>query len=192
MSPRRASALTLEHVLLALLDQKPMHGYELHQELCKMKGISLIWNIKQALLYAILDKLEERGFLSSQVVKGETHPPRKYFHLTQQGKSSLQTWMRTPVRRAREFRQEFLAKLIIARRYGKPQLLELIHLQQQTCQAWLNDLQTQGSPPDPASMEDWIVVSFRLNRVEGVLKWLQALESEVEQLQDPPVSGTTG
>jgi DNA-binding PadR family transcriptional regulator len=186
MSPRRASALTLEHVLLALLDQKSMHGYELYQELCKMKGISLIWNIKQALLYAILDKLEGRGFLSSQVVKGETYPPRKYFHLTAQGKSSLQTWMRTPVRRARDIRQEFLAKLIIARRYGKPQLLELIHLQQQTCQTWWNELQTQVSPPDQASMEEGFVISFRLNRVEGVLKWLQVLESEVEQLPDEP------
>ena len=31
MSPRHPSALKLEHVLLALLDKKPRHGYELYQ-----------------------------------------------------------------------------------------------------------------------------------------------------------------
>ena len=137
MSPRQSSNLTLEHVLLALLDQRPMHGYELYQELCELKGISLIWNIKQGLLYALLDKLEGKGYLTSQLVQGETYPPRKYFHLTETGKSTLQTWLKTPERRARDIRQEFLAKLIMARRYGISEALELIHLQEQVSRHYL-------------------------------------------------------
>jgi PadR family transcriptional regulator PadR len=180
MSPRPTSALTLEHVLLALLDQKPMHGYELYQNVCKMQGISLIWNIKQALLYAILDKLERRGYLSSQQVQGEAYPPRNYFHLTSMGKSSLQAWRKTPVRRARDLRQEFLAKLIVARRYGKADALELIHIQEQACQAWYDELQTNIPALDAEHMDAWLVYSFRINRVEGILSWLKICVSEID------------
>ena len=181
MSPRQSSVLTLEHVLLAMLDQKPMHGYELYQRLCALDGISLIWNIKQALLYAILDKLETRGYLSSELVQGETYPPRNYFHLTEAGKSSLQAWIKIPVRRARDLRQEFLAKLIVARRYGKPAALDLIHTQEQACQTWFDDLKSAVPTLDTDHMDEWLVNSFRINRVESVMKWLKVIEQEVEK-----------
>ena len=184
MSPRHSSELTIEHVLLALLDQKPMHGYELYQELCELKGISLIWNIKQGLLYALLDKLEGKGYLTSQLVQGETYPPRKYFHLTETGKSTLQTWLKTPERRARDIRQEFLAKLIMARRYGISEALELIHLQEQACKSWFDELQTNVTPLNQEQMDEWFVYSFRINRVEGVLGWLKECELEIGRLLD--------
>ena len=184
MSPRHSSELTIEHVLLALLDQKPMHGYELYQELCELKGISLIWNIKQGLLYALLDKLEGKGYLTSQLVQGETYPPRKYFHLTETGKSTLQTWLKTPERRARDIRQEFLAKLIMARRYGISEALELIHLQEQACKSWFDELQTNVTPLNQEQMDEWFVYSFRINRVEGVLGWLKECELEIGRLVD--------
>jgi len=182
MSPRHSSAITLEHVLLALLDRKPMHGYELYQELCEMKGISLVWNIKQGLLYAILDKLEEQGFLTSHLIQGETYPPRKVFHLTEAGKASLQTWLKTPVRRARDIRQEFLAKLIVARRYGISEVLELIHIQQRVCQTWIDDLQTNAPSPNQEQLDEWFVYSFRLNREQAALQWLKICELEIERL----------
>ncbi len=184
MSPRHSSKLSLEYVLLALLDRNSMHGYELYRELCEMKGISLIWNIKQALLYAILDKLENEGLLSSQLVPGESYPPRKYFHLTESGSRALQSWMRSPVRRARDIRQEFLAKLIVCRRYGKSQVVELIHTQQAACQAWFNELKLHAQAIEPAQPDEWMVYSFRLNRVTGLLTWLNALEVELIPVLD--------
>jgi PadR family transcriptional regulator, regulatory protein AphA len=184
MSPRQSSHLTLEHVLLAIIDQKPMHGYELYQELCEMKGISLIWNIKQALLYAILEKLETKGLLLSQLVQGETYPPRRYFHLTDHGRNSLHAWFSTPVLRARDLRQEFLAKLIIARRYAREDARNLIRVQEQACQNWFNDLKSKAPSPTPEQMDEWIVYSFRIERVESALKWLKVCELEIDRLVD--------
>jgi len=182
MSPRHVSPLTLEHVLLAILDQKPMHGYEMYQEICAMPGISKVWNIKQALLYAILDKLEERGYIASRLIPGETYPPRKEFHLTEMGESSLQHWLKTPVRRPRDLRQEFLAKLITARRYGKAEVLELVRIQEQTCQTWDQDLQSNVPPLDAEHLDEWMVYSFRNERLQAVLKWLKTLEDEIDRL----------
>jgi DNA-binding PadR family transcriptional regulator len=191
MSPRKTARLTLEHTLLALLDQKPMHGYELYQELCGLKGISLIWNIKQSLLYAILEKLESKGYLSSHVVPGDAYPPRKYFHLTDWGRTSLREWLTTPVRRARDFRQEFLAKLIVARSYGEQNALDLLHIQELACETWFVDLSATIQPPNRENMDEWLVYSYRIQRLEGILKWLKACRDEFDQSIQRP-SGNTG
>jgi PadR family transcriptional regulator, regulatory protein AphA len=188
MSPRSSAALTLEHVLLALVDQKPMHGYELYQELCAMQGIDRIWNIKQALMYALLDKLERMDFLTSKLVPGEAYPPRKYFTLTPHGRSTLYAWMQTPVRRARDLRQEFLAKLIIARRYGKASAIQLIDAQLQDCQSWLEDLEMHALQPEINNVDEWFVFSFRLNRVAASMRWLEDCKREIEILPIQPLA----
>jgi PadR family transcriptional regulator, regulatory protein AphA len=181
MSPRKSSRLTVEHILLYLIDQRPMHGYELYQELCAMEGISLIWNIKQALLYANLEKLEGQGFLKSDLVQGEAYPPRRYFRLTDSGKNSLQAWLNSPVRRARDLRQEFLAKLIIARRYGTQQALDLIQVQEKACERWLHDLKATIEPPQKENFDAWLVYSFRIKRLEMILEWLKTYREEVNR-----------
>ncbi len=175
---RQPAPLTLEHILLALLDAKPMHGYELYQELSQTQGISMIWNITQSMLYVLLDKLEEHGLLLSIQAEGETYPPRTIFYITEAGKQSLNQWMKTPVHRARQIRQEFLAKLIVARRYGFAEALDLIHAQQQACQSWMDQLQMDFPPKNPDHMDIWLVDTYRIHRIEALLKWLELCEME--------------
>src|SRR3990172_4975742 len=106
MSPRPSAPLTLEFILLGLLDQRPMHGYDLHRELASLAGIALIWSVKQSRLYALLDKLEQGGLLASQLIPGEAHPMRKQFRLTEGGRQALHSWMLSPVGHGRDMRQD--------------------------------------------------------------------------------------
>ena len=46
--PRPPSPISTDHVILALLDEKPMHGYEIHQQIASMPGIKKIWGLKQS------------------------------------------------------------------------------------------------------------------------------------------------
>ena len=68
MSPRPSIPLTHEYILLGLLHQQPMHGYDLHKEITSREGIAVIWTVKQSQLYALLDKLETQGLLTSTLV----------------------------------------------------------------------------------------------------------------------------
>jgi PadR family transcriptional regulator AphA len=188
MSPRHASALTMEHILLALLDQKPMHGYELFQELLNLKGISKIWNIKQALLYSDLEKLEERGYIHSKLAQGDSYPPRKVYSLTDYGRDTLMDWIKTPTRRPRDLRQEFLAKIIVAHWYGQQPVLDLLHAQQRTSQSWQEEMNESAPPLDDEHLDEWLVYSFRRTRAEGVSRWLEKLEANLDRLfiDNPP------
>lgn len=179
--PRPASPIATDHVILALLDEGPMHGYEIHQRISTMPGINKIWNIKQGLLYAKLEKLKEAGFLEDAPDHPEANPTRRYFRLTALGKQELELWVDTPVSRARDIRQEFLAKLIVARGSSPERALNLLRAQRAVCQRWYESLAAQQKPQKESELDDWIVLSYRLFRDEASLRWLDDLESWLDQ-----------
>ncbi|NLE93558.1 MAG: PadR family transcriptional regulator, partial [Chloroflexi bacterium] len=109
--PRPTAPIATDHLILSLVDEGPMHGYEIHQRISNMPGINKIWNIKQGLLYAKLEKLKDAGLIEDAPGEPEANLLRRYFRLTPAGKTALNAWIDSPVLRARDIRQEFLAKL---------------------------------------------------------------------------------
>lgn len=180
--PRPTSPIATDHVILALLDEKPMHGYEIHQRISSMPGIIKIWSLKQALLYAKLEKLKEAGLLEDAPDHPEANPSRHYFRLSPAGKQALDAWIDSPVTRARDIRQEFLAKLIIARRYSTERALTLLKAQREVIRHWYTSLSSQVDPQAEDEPDDWIVHSYRLFRDEASLRWLDKLESWLTEL----------
>ena len=48
--------------------------------------------MKQGALYPVLRSLEGNGLLESQVEPSVSGPPRRYYHITEDGRQTLQTW----------------------------------------------------------------------------------------------------
>ncbi len=180
--PRPTSPIATDHVILALLDEKPMHGYEIHQRISSMSGIIKIWSLKQGLLYAKLEKLKEAGLLEDAPDHPEANPSRHYFRLSPAGKQALDAWIDSPVTRARDIRQEFLAKLIIARKYSPERALTLLKAQREIIRHWYTSLSSATAPQAKEELDDWIVHSYRLFRDEASLHWLDDLEGWLTKL----------
>lgn len=175
MSPRSAAPLTLEFVLLGLVAETPAHGYEIYQQLRHLRPLSLVWNIGQPQLYALLDKLERQELLKVELLPGEGHPDRRQFHLTASGRQRFDAWRSAPVEHGRDMRQEFLAKLYFSRRAGEDRAL--IERQRTTCTGWLENLNRQLAALNPDQIDERLVLSFRSLQVEALLAWLdQAAE----------------
>lgn len=175
MSPRSAAPLTLEFVLLGLVAETPAHGYELYQALHHLRPLSLVWNVGQPQLYALLDKLERQELLAGELLPGEGHPSRRQFHLTPSGRQRFDAWRSAPVDHGRDMRQEFLAKLFFARRAGQAQAL--IERQRATCSRWQARLNRQLEALSPDQVDERLVYSFRARQVQTLLEWLdQAAE----------------
>jgi len=134
MSPRQQAPLSTEYILLGLIAQDPVHGYDLHKQLATLDGLSSIWHVKQSQMYALLDKLEAVGYLQSASTAGTAHALRKQYRLTESGREALDAWMVSPVQHAREMRQGFLARLYFARLSGPAAARQLIDAQCTTCQ----------------------------------------------------------
>jgi len=171
--------ISVEHALLGLLSVKPMHGYEIHGKLSGPAGLGLVWRVKQAHLYAILSRLEEKGYVSVTVLPQEGRPSRKVFHLTESGRQVYRAWLESPIMHAREFRLEFLAKLYCARLEGDDEVRNLISIQRTACLDWMEREDALAKEPEFAeeheqrSVYDGLVHEFRLGQIEAMITWLE-------------------
>lgn len=75
-------------VILSLLSQEDMYGYQLVQEMAQQSCGAL--NTKEGSLYPILYKLLDQGYVSDRRILVGRRMTRVYYHLEPRGKEYLQ------------------------------------------------------------------------------------------------------
>ena len=73
-------------LILKLLDEKDMYGYEMIDTLSKRS--QNVFELKAGTLYPLLHGLEEKGLVTAYE-DDSTGKKRKYYHITREGKSTL-------------------------------------------------------------------------------------------------------
>jgi PadR family transcriptional regulator, regulatory protein PadR len=74
-------------ILLQLLNEKDMYGYELVKELEKRSDNGL--SVKEGTLYPALHKLEKQEYIDCYWQEQEKGPARKYYRITNAGREVL-------------------------------------------------------------------------------------------------------
>jgi PadR family transcriptional regulator, regulatory protein PadR len=78
-------------ILLSVLERsgRPMYGYQI----AKLVGAEREEaSVKQGVFYPALRSLENSGLLSSSVEPSVSGPPRRYYSITEEGRSALKRW----------------------------------------------------------------------------------------------------
>jgi PadR family transcriptional regulator AphA len=173
--PRDDSA-SPQPVLLGLLADRPMHGYELYQEFGRELG--RVWHIGQSQLYTQLKQLEEAGLVTSQTEPQPSRPPRRVYHLTAAGHATFEEWIHQPTPYLRHIRVEFLARLYFFQRLSLEGLERLVAEQKAVCcdQAERFKRLAAGTE-DPFRR---LVLEFRRGQLEATIAWL---DHSLEMLQ---------
>jgi PadR family transcriptional regulator len=81
----------LEGIVLAILSGRSAYGYEITAWL-RDQGFS---DIAEGTIYALLVRIEQRGFVDVEKVPSEKGPPRKVFSLNTAGREYLDEFWRT-------------------------------------------------------------------------------------------------
>lgn len=76
-----------EILILRLLNDEPMYGYQIVQELKRRSGG--YFDMKEGLLYPTLHRMKQAGFVTSEWEKSDSHRRRKYYRLTAEGRDML-------------------------------------------------------------------------------------------------------
>ena len=82
---------TLEGIVLAFLSTRRAHGYEITAWL-REQGFS---DIAEGTVYALLVRIEQRGFVDVKRVPSEKGPPRKVYSVNSQGRRYLEEFWGT-------------------------------------------------------------------------------------------------
>lgn len=169
--PRNVQPLSVEFILLGVLIQKPMHGYELYKYLNTDGVLNQIWNIKQSLLYAMLDKLEEMGLIRAELLNTGTLPVKREFHITGKGESLFWEWVNTPVSHPRDMRVEFLAKVTFLQQLDRQKYGELLDAQKEMAVGWLDSLHQRMSEEE-SDIPGKMVMDYKQSQIEAMITWL--------------------
>ncbi len=82
---------TLEGIVLAILSGRPAYGYEITARL-RDEGFA---DIVEGTVYALLIRIEQRGFVDVTKVPSEKGPPRKVYAINAQGAEYLDEFWRS-------------------------------------------------------------------------------------------------
>src|SRR5512141_120888 len=104
--------MSVKHSLLALLYQRPMHGYELGKQLSL--AISQEWDVKAGQIASTLVRLKEAGLVDYEVVETSDAPDRKVYAITDAGIEELRQWYLMPEIRDYRLGDAFYIKLVFS------------------------------------------------------------------------------
>jgi PadR family transcriptional regulator, regulatory protein PadR len=79
---------TLELLVLKTLSLEPMHGWGIGQRIQQMSGS--VFQVNQGSLYPALQRMQSRGWITSEWRTTEANRQAKYYILTESGARQLQ------------------------------------------------------------------------------------------------------
>ncbi len=165
-----------EYVILGLLAEQPMHGYELAQRLSSDEALCAIWHIERSQVYFLLGKLIERGHIAETGEQQASGPTRVIYAPTAEGRAALLAWLRVPEPSPRGLRAAFLAKLYFALRSYPEIAHELLAGQKSVLAEWAGRHRAGASGHDFAAL----VHRLRMVQVEAVLAILEEVDPDAE------------
>ena len=125
------------------------------------------------------NRFEKIGLIETDnSIVQQTQPLRKYFRLTQAGKTTFNEWLSTPVLKARLMRQEFLVKLILVRHLKPATLPQLIEAQITAARSWVEGIESEAERTSPRD-EDGFITTFRLHQIRAIYDWLVSIREKL-------------
>ncbi|MFG3296965.1 PadR family transcriptional regulator [Streptomyces sp. NPDC048179] len=123
--------MPLHHAVLALLTQRPNHGYELKARF--EEAIGPQWGgLNIGHLYQILDRMVRDGYVARSQIAQRDRTDKTLYTLTEAGRTEVRACATTRWVRTGGFRDELFLKLLGAASLGSDTLTTLIATQRQT------------------------------------------------------------
>ncbi len=166
-----------EWAVLALLCERPAHGWALARQLSANGELGSIWSLTRPLVYRSLEILEGRRLIApSGREPGSRGPNRTVFRATAAGHEAVGGWLSEPVEHVREGRSLLLLKLVFAQRNcidPRP----MLHAQRLGIEEAIDSLEarTRGSAGTEA-----ILLRFRLESSRAVERFIDGVLAELE------------
>ncbi|HYK89492.1 MAG TPA: PadR family transcriptional regulator [Acidobacteriota bacterium] len=82
-----------ELLILALVEDRPRHGYEIAKKISERSGGALVFHA--ASLYPVFYRLERKGWLQGRWLEKAGQRRRRYYRLTSEGRRMLESQRRT-------------------------------------------------------------------------------------------------
>jgi DNA-binding PadR family transcriptional regulator len=107
----------LDQIVLALIGERPRHGFAVSKELETDPSLSAVIRARRPLVYRSINSLVEAKLIREiKTEPGDQGSPRVIYAATATGKSTITKWLNDTVDHPRDARIELLAKFVLRNR----------------------------------------------------------------------------
>src|SRR5262245_17620707 len=175
--------MSIKHGLLALLERKPMYGYQLRAAFEETTGGTWPLNIGQ--VYTTLARLE-RDDLVRELPAAEQG--QKSYEITAEGRRELALWFATPVSRTDRPRDELAIKLALALTTPGVDVRNVVQTQRGATMRTLQEYtRLKARAPEHKDMAWRLVLDAMLFQAEAEVRWLDHCEASLVRYNPPPI-----
>ena len=178
---KRGNLLAL--AVLSLLNEKPMHPYEIGVTM-KQRGLSDSIKLNTGSLYAVFDHLSKNGLIEAQeTVKEGKHPERTIYRPTAIGREHFFDWLRTLVRTPVKEYMQFAAALSFLGHLTPKEASRLLQERRNTLSSRIEQAKTSEEAAIRGGVHRMFMIEtdYELALLESELKWLDQLIGEIEE-----------
>jgi DNA-binding PadR family transcriptional regulator len=182
--------MSVKHGLLALLERRSMHGYELRQELVGELGDA--WGVNYGQVYSTLERLVRDGLcVHTETVAMVDAPDRKLYTVTPAGRAELRRWFLTAVEGSEAGRDELYAKVVLGLT-GDVGVSEVIQAQRKGLLRRMGLLTSLKERLDAElDLAEVLHVDLSIAKTDALLGWLDVAEARVSRAAASLVSGVS-
>ncbi len=179
--------MSVKHAILALLYQRPMHGYEIGKQL--QLTVDADWDIKPGQIANTLARLKEANLVEYEVVETKDAPDRKVYQLTNGGLEELKTWYLSPEVREYRLGDTFYIKLVLSLTGGPVPVDQVLIVQRRELYQKLHQVTELRRNASPLTELPWVLLlESTIMHLEADLRWIEMCEARLPELKQyvPP------
>jgi DNA-binding PadR family transcriptional regulator len=179
--------MSVGHAILALLAQRPRHGYDLRAAFEAAAGGEENWELKPAQVYTTLTRLERGGLVTELAVEQDAGPEKRIYAITPDGRTALREWFAEGTRPEHQ-RDAFFLKLMLALVSGAADPYRVIGVQRTLLYRELHALTNQRSRLDPKrQLARLLLLDKAAMQLEADLRWLEMTEVRLDEVRRQPL-----
>lgn len=162
--------------VLALLAERPAHGFQLAKAFAKDAELGQVWTIQRQQVYRALEHLERSGWVRSvREEESRSGPPRTVHAVSESGRRAVDAWLAQPVGRLRDVRHTLLLKLTFLERAGR-EATPLLRAQRRLADEMVASCERRSAG---ATARERIVLAWRLESARALARFLDAMEERL-------------
>jgi DNA-binding PadR family transcriptional regulator len=172
--------MAFQHVILALLERGPSHGWQMKSRIEAALGPEY-GGLNKGYIYEVIHKMEREGTITSHVeAQPGLRPARSVHEITEAGRAQLSEWLGEPITRSAGFRDEFVQKVLAASLRSGDDVRHFCRLQRQALLAEARTLHTlrRERNDDPGAA---FTIEVAILRTQAELECVEAAEARAGQ-----------
>lgn len=185
--------MSLKHLVLALLRERPKSGYEIDTDYRDV--IQFFWGAKQRQIYNVLAQLHDKGWVTVEEVVQTRAPDKKLYHISPSGQQELERWLNTPLPRL-PVRLDWLGQIYFSNEHPVALTLQQLQTRRDILDNRLEQLEStlhefelivNNTPVDDLSrdtLQYLTTLHFGVRNIASQITWLEDMIEAFTSLED--------